>query len=361
MKKITINCKTVTPLFMKGANDNFELRASSIKGLLRFWWRTYNYEDNINKLKIKENRIFGGETVIRDKEVSIISPVTIKVSYNAKHSIEVKSNAIINKSNELKYLFYSMLLNDNKMLKADSSFKIQFNYRYNEYCNEKTLMNYIYALNLLQLLGGIGSRTTRGAGNFHITEIDADDNNLKQKIEDVLVVKRELNSFEDVREYINKSINNYKKDTTSGNIKYFNILGNNFSVYILDNFEIRTWNEALSEIGKLYKEFRKQRDRDIKKAVFGLPLSLGKNGKQKVEISVNNMNLDRVQSPLRFKILKTGQTYVPLIIRLDGGSLDKNKGKIINNKTKKELNMFIDNERNLIDGFLAKEEFLRIY
>ncbi len=41
MDKLVVTLKTVTPLFLGGANpnDTAELRAPSIKGALRFWYR----------------------------------------------------------------------------------------------------------------------------------------------------------------------------------------------------------------------------------------------------------------------------------------------------------------------------------
>jgi CRISPR-associated protein Cmr1 len=52
--------EVVTPLFMGGADPKFaEIRAQSIKGLLRFWWRAHQKETDIKKLREKENRIFG--------------------------------------------------------------------------------------------------------------------------------------------------------------------------------------------------------------------------------------------------------------------------------------------------------------
>jgi len=52
--------EVVTPLFMGGADPKYaEIRAQSIKGLLRFWWRAFQQETDIKKLRGKEDRIFG--------------------------------------------------------------------------------------------------------------------------------------------------------------------------------------------------------------------------------------------------------------------------------------------------------------
>jgi CRISPR-associated protein Cmr1 len=59
-KSIVFSCETITPLFMFGADGTTpELRAPSIKGLLRFWWRSLHGHLNIDMLKATESAIFG--------------------------------------------------------------------------------------------------------------------------------------------------------------------------------------------------------------------------------------------------------------------------------------------------------------
>ncbi len=38
-ERIELDCEIITPMFMGGSDQNAELRAASIKGLLRYWWR----------------------------------------------------------------------------------------------------------------------------------------------------------------------------------------------------------------------------------------------------------------------------------------------------------------------------------
>lgn len=48
MEKLTVTLKTVTPMFLGGANpnDTAELRAPSIKVALMFWYRAIDQEYN---------------------------------------------------------------------------------------------------------------------------------------------------------------------------------------------------------------------------------------------------------------------------------------------------------------------------
>ena len=75
MEKIIFNCRSITPMFISGVEDNDkEVRASSLKGLLRFWWRAINYKLPLEELRKQESSIFGGtdENSGRSKIVIIV-------------------------------------------------------------------------------------------------------------------------------------------------------------------------------------------------------------------------------------------------------------------------------------------------
>ncbi len=60
LKTIKLEIETITPMFLSGAEQgSAELRAPSIKGLLRYWWRALHPTSNIEILREKENNIFG--------------------------------------------------------------------------------------------------------------------------------------------------------------------------------------------------------------------------------------------------------------------------------------------------------------
>ncbi|MDZ7879508.1 MAG: type III-B CRISPR module RAMP protein Cmr1 [Saprospiraceae bacterium] len=60
MQSITFTCEVMTPMFLNGADGYTpELRAPSIKGVLRFWWRAMNGHLSLSELKRQEGEIFG--------------------------------------------------------------------------------------------------------------------------------------------------------------------------------------------------------------------------------------------------------------------------------------------------------------
>lgn len=78
MECITFDCTTITPMFLAGADGRTpELRAPTIKGMMRFWWRAMAANDNKEVMLAKEANIWGSckENNGRSKViVSIIDP-----------------------------------------------------------------------------------------------------------------------------------------------------------------------------------------------------------------------------------------------------------------------------------------------
>ena len=58
INKTTYLCEAVTPMFIYGA-ASLELRTSSLKGLVRYWWRALNGHLPVKELREKEELLFG--------------------------------------------------------------------------------------------------------------------------------------------------------------------------------------------------------------------------------------------------------------------------------------------------------------
>ena len=155
MQKITFNCETITPMFCYGAEENEpEIRAASIKGALRFWWRAINGHLQINELRKKETEIFGGSG---DKKATK-SNVFIRIK-NITPSRVTNICPLPHKNIFTKSCF-------DKGLKFNVELKIS---------NRNSSINSQYVKSLfilLSILGGLGGRSRRGFGNFKINSID---------------------------------------------------------------------------------------------------------------------------------------------------------------------------------------------
>jgi len=114
MHKLVFECETITPMFLAGADGKTpELRAPSIKGALRFWWRAMNGNKSIEKLKIEEANIFGGTETVQGKSKVIIRTKGTLRSIKEKlpnHSVDVYINTKKKniKINILEYLAYEI-------------------------------------------------------------------------------------------------------------------------------------------------------------------------------------------------------------------------------------------------------------
>ena len=149
METIKFECEVITPMFLGGADGkSAELRAPSIKGALRFWWRAMNGHLPLDQLHKEESKIFGdGGTDARR------SPVTIRIvgkKIEAKqfelvpHKPFMKGNAISPKE------IFEVIIASNK-----------------KEILEKTKAVFI----LTSLFGGFGKRVRRGMGSIRINKI----------------------------------------------------------------------------------------------------------------------------------------------------------------------------------------------
>lgn len=70
MYSITFECEVITPMFLAGADGSTpELRAPSIKGALRFWWRAMHGHLGLKELQRREGIIFGSTETGRSKVI----------------------------------------------------------------------------------------------------------------------------------------------------------------------------------------------------------------------------------------------------------------------------------------------------
>jgi CRISPR-associated protein Cmr1 len=149
MQPIIFTCETITPMFLNGANgDNPELRAPSIKGAMRFWWRAINGHLSLQELKDKEGKIFGNT---EGKSCFSIQVHQIPLSIIQEKPVSHKNYT-------------------KPAVNSRFRFNIQFRlFQVKEDFNCQQLEN-LYILTTA--LGGLGGRSRRGFGSISIIEKD---------------------------------------------------------------------------------------------------------------------------------------------------------------------------------------------
>ncbi|MEK6673676.1 MAG: type III-B CRISPR module RAMP protein Cmr1, partial [Nitrospirota bacterium] len=131
LKKITFEIETITPMFLAGADQGkAELRAASIKGLMRFWWRALQ-ADKLDKLKENENRIFGSS----DEGIGA-SKFAIRVTQPDKPFLMNFKKETKGRPDPVGYLFYSTFMQTGRerpYFPEGGKFKIILSSRDDEY------------------------------------------------------------------------------------------------------------------------------------------------------------------------------------------------------------------------------------
>jgi len=146
-------------MFLSGADGTTpELRAPSIKGALRFWWRAMNGHLGLSELREKEAQIFGSpdEKFGRSKVIVQIVPkeLTFKMSEMVPHKPFMKRPAFL----------------PNQRFEVILSLKTSIAEQKKTPITPEQLQNLFI---LTCLLGGFGKRVRRGMGSVNIVDCDS--------------------------------------------------------------------------------------------------------------------------------------------------------------------------------------------
>lgn len=306
-----IPCKVITPMFTNGAIANVaELRTGQLIGGMREWFRIFNAdltnevinsEDNnkVSKLFSEESKLFGGteggavfKLEITNNDIEPLE--NFKNTYQIESKFDNNQKQLIGKDSGIAYLFYTKLLKPtvkSKFISPGSAFEISIS-AIGKDTNEifSNAIRPLFCLYALSIFGGIGSRQTRGAGNFSIDvkeiEVITGFNSFagpakKKRFEHWLQdfgnenIKSIVCTEEDQLEtYLSRiiplllqfiSVNKY-----DDNISFFK---NIFSLNTQDSvdFERPKWFQLLNYAGKKYADYR-SRLNIHQLTSFGLPL-----------------------------------------------------------------------------------------
>ncbi len=348
MYKATFDLEAITPIFMRGADQRkAEIRASSIKGLMRWWFRALagNYFGNdIAGLKKAEEYVFGS-TKQRSRVVVEVEPA--------------KSNKQIEPTSEYESYFWfsqvgrhskpSILIEEHLQI-IIKSFDIK--------AIEASLLSLWMALHL----GGFGSRSRKFAGSiFPLKEPDTNfdvdfnfipESNLKDYYK---------HSFKRIISEMNKILEslNFRRGSIDDCPKYPMLSPKTAWVFI--GSLVDDPKDCIEEVGRWYLgEFNKKfmggfrfkyadrkivhriyskyrREEEIKnisanserRPYLGLPIQFYKKfGEEHVKFTVNHWNADRRASSIIFTVNKMNNRYYPVITVLKYMFLPNYKGPV---------------------------------
>lgn len=346
MHYIDFKIKILTPLYMFGADPKWlELRESSFKGMIRFWWRAVKCCDDYQKLKKIEESLFGGVSNDGNKSkvhVLITSQKThVSNNLEGDYSLEwdYKSNQkrTTGKHSGVNYLLYSMLQKSFKKkiypknyFKPGGTFNISFYSRDKGEDRDKAeeaLKNAVAAFWCAIYLGGFGSRSRRGAGSLAVEEVKGDTygidfiaENCKNREELIQWIERNIKRISEIIKPIDKNCRGYSNISNG--------------TFIISEKGYSTWYDALAAVGNQYAEFRCNNRSYIQSGVFGLPI-MHLSDSTKVEARINREFVSRRASPLTFKILQAKDGYYWMALKFAGDFLPRNAELIWYKQVKK--------------------------
>src|SRR5690625_4916417 len=150
----TYKLNLISPMAMHGAHLNKpEIKPSSIKGIMRYWWRAIQREANYRTLLEKESEYFGGVNPSTKK-----SPITITTSnLNLEES---STNLLPHRPKKGQKGLYRATF------KQDGNFEVSLILPPNK--RESALDMYLNLFELVTLVGSFGQRARRGFGSVQL-------------------------------------------------------------------------------------------------------------------------------------------------------------------------------------------------
>ncbi len=276
----SITLELVTPAFIGGAEPRGkpEFRIPSLRGALRYWWRALfgaGVEDWTTLLQ-KESELFGSTKKASAVQLHLLSQNDAQVlDYSA---------IIPHDFSSVNYLWFSA--KKRSAIAAGSQYQIAITFRH----QDPELQNQFYAaLWLLTRLGGIGTRSRRGAGGIQVVDIQS-----SSQLSNLPPLPIRATTVEQFGKELQSGIQQLRRNVSTNTLPSqptFHLLHPEFAEICLINCSFSSWQEALNFIGFSLQDFRKsefskdarivsdiilQRDEHpnetIERAVFGLPL-----------------------------------------------------------------------------------------
>jgi len=268
MEKI-IKARVITPIFISGSNQKeAEMRAPSIKGVLRFWFRA-GFGEFSDKMIEKEEKIFGSKEkpcVFQIRTTQLNSDTFNPPSYRGYP--------------EISYLL--PFLKGRKVIPEKREFDISL--KFYKGAKDNDIKAVFGSLWLLFWLGAIGSRARRGFGSI----LPAEDMEIEGL--NFLPEEKHINGLgKFLEENLNKAIKIINPNNTNiSKLPDYTLLSKQNTKIYLWNKRFNSWQETINKAGYLLMNWKKKQNPDyqqikdfirndtqpteLNRPAFGLPI-----------------------------------------------------------------------------------------
>ena len=288
MPQVTFQVKTLTPLFLAGADQTqAELRAPTFRGLMRYWYRALvggvvgTGGEGFKQVMESEKAVFGA--------TDVGSAVAVRISRISGEAKEFTERISVNVGGTWQatgkgYLLWSMSRSGNPakgnvkparwFFPQGTTFQVTLANRSDE---EATLQHAVASFWLLTRLGGVGSRSRRCAGSLTATIAT-----VEATIPSGMRFDTPVN-IADLQKQLVDGIHAAQKLTTKklGNVErtqqlapFDAISKETCGIWIVQDKD-RPWNsveDAMKSIGEDLQDYRSGIKPIQRRRVFGLPL-----------------------------------------------------------------------------------------
>lgn len=293
MQTLRVKLEVVTPLFLSGAEPGGrpELRPTSFRGALRFWWRSAVggiIGDDPNLLRESEASIFGSP----EKGSAVVTRVRELQLAKSIRPFYTQGSRPPGQSSGHDYLLWSMKRSDRQGFypSPTAQFELLLQARPGAPNSERAWQEACAALWLFVWLGSLGARARRAAGSLRVVAPVPQVPDLPafgmprsaQELRDHL-----QSGIRQVRDLLRQE---YHSTASLGHLPSFDILHpQTCRIWVLaDSRPWQTWVEAVDTLGGKMRDFRNRTPPDhdgvlnwltmnkapseVQRAAFGLPL-----------------------------------------------------------------------------------------
>lgn len=282
MKQVTFTLRTLTPLFLAGADQTTaELRAPSFRGLMRYWYRALigGVVSDLETVKKIETAIFGATD-----RGSVISVNVSAVSGKPKEFTEQTSVRVGGRwqATGKGYLLWSMAKSGSRekgnlkparwYFPPEVRFQVTLSVRE---ANAARLEQALAAFWLLTHLGAVGSRSRRCVGSLTVDSIAGNTGDFPFSVpENARALKQHVEKgIAEAKKIAEKAQEIHPSDHSSFDLMSFDVLTKKACrIWILQDEQ--PWPSAevaMQKLGEKLQDYR--RDISIeRRKIFGLPL-----------------------------------------------------------------------------------------